>query len=118
MAKVYSHPYEINTPDFNEAFIDGRFSVEKMTELDNRFIEECRAWVRDAGYRHKLTGQIIRFGVADGQAQYMILNGTSIMHLPLGDGYQIPEAHARGLRAKDMAAMVDYEKRMKELWGK
>lgn len=67
-----------------------------------------------------LTGEVIRFSVADGFAQYVV---TSVKPLTLVfidemDGYRIPEAHIRGLRLKDVEAMVAREKAWEEMFAK
>lgn len=86
-----------------------------MREVDDAYVAKCKQWLTDNGYHHKLTGEVIRFGVGDGYAMYMVMNGTKIMHLPLGDAWQIPDAHARGLR---VAEEVKRERAWRELFSK
>lgn len=105
--KVYSSP--LPAPAFN-------FDTWRKDEDD--YIEILRGWLRDHGYKHRLTGKVVRFPVADGYAQYMVMDGRSMVHLPLLDAYQIPDAHARGLRVRDIDALLAADRRMAELFGK
>lgn len=118
MAKVFSPPTEIHVPDFDEAFVNGRYSMEKDNELHEKFYEDLRSWLAVNYPNHKLRGEIVRFQVADGYAQYMIVDGTTMIHLPLGDAYAIPDAHARGLRASDLSELVESRKRLDALFGR
>lgn len=100
--RVYSPPAGIEPPSFEAYFVDGHYDRAKDDELTARYLSELRTWLKDHGYKHRKTGLIVRFPVADGCAQYMIMNTTNLMYLPLGDAWQIPEAHARGLRISEL----------------
>jgi len=90
MAKIFSAPVRIKTPNLSLTGV--KYDVEVK-----RYTDEVRAWVKSVS-KHRLAGEILRFPVADGYAQYMVFSGTELIHLDIGDGYQIPAAHARGLR--------------------
>jgi hypothetical protein len=115
MAQVYATP--IPAPDFNDAMVSGRFNDQRYRKLNAAFIEQCRDWLKQNGYTSPLAGKIVRFPVADGYAEYMIvsLRPVTLMHLPFGDSYQIPEAHARGLRASDLRELVEREEKWARL---
>jgi hypothetical protein len=100
--KVYATPKDITPPAFEDAMVDGKYSMEKDDELTQRYFEELRAWLKRNNCTHRKAGLIVRFPVADGCAQYMIMNATSMIWLPLGDAWQIPDAHARGLRISEL----------------
>lgn len=65
--------------------------------------KDCKA--RSKG-RCKDAGKIVNFQVADSYARYMILSYTELVQLFPMDGYDIPEAHMRGLNEADIRAMV------------
>jgi len=67
----------------------------------------------------ELVGETIRFPVADGHAVYGILseNPLHLCHINEGDGYQIPDAHARGLNLTDVREMVRAEKAINKLFA-
>jgi len=122
MATVYGLPEGFEPPAF-EDFIgpDGRYDREKDDQLHRDFIESLREWVKThrvgAG---DLMGEVVRFPIADGYAQYMIV-GTkpaALMHLPIHDAWEIPEAHARGLRTSDLRDEIMAEKRFAELFAR
>lgn len=62
---------------------------------------------------------IITFGVADGKAIYAVVSKKplQLMHIPMGDAYQVPNAHIRGLRLKDVEVLIDRDKRMKAIFA-
>jgi hypothetical protein len=94
--KVYSPPAGIEAPSY------GHYDLAKDDELTTRYLNELRAWLKSHGYNHRKTGLIVHFPVADGSAQYMIMNADKLMYLPLGDAWQITDAHARGLRISEL----------------
>jgi hypothetical protein len=106
MATVFAPPASIPAPDFSDFIVEGRYDREADKQATGKYLAALRTWLKDHGYKHRLTGKLVAFPVADGCAQYMIINGTRIMYLPLGDAWQIPDAHARGLRATDLAALA------------
>lgn len=113
--KVYSTP--VPAPEFEESMVDGRYSHEKDDEVTERYIAQVKTWLTDHGYHHKLTGEVVRFPIADGYAQYMVANATTLIWLPLGDAWQIPDAHARGLRISDIKAEIDRARKFRELFS-
>lgn len=120
--KVYGLPDHVHVPGFDESFVDGRYSMEKDDEVTKEFFARVKDYcVNELGGTGKLTGEIIRFPIADGYAQYMVCElprTTFLIHLRIHDGWQIPEAHERGLRKQDVKEMVDREKRLAELFGR
>jgi hypothetical protein len=55
-------------------------------------------------------GYIMGFGVADGSALYVVekLRPLTLCHIPHGDGYQIPDAHLRGINIDDVRAELQW----------
>ena len=101
MAKVYGSPYPAPEYDYRASNL-----AENMLEVDRAYCNQLATFLSGKGYHHKLTGKIIRLPYADGCAQYMIANGTSLIHLPLGDAWQVPDYTTRGLRASDLARLA------------
>ena len=109
MAKVFRAPIE--PPAFNYA---------TWREDGDRYIKELRALARkNARGSNLLVGEVIRFQVADGYAQYMVwsVSPLNLVHIDLMDGYRIPDAHARGLRLADVKAMVERDKAIAALFA-
>ena len=110
MAKLYSVPSEIRKPKVD-------FSDFKAYERDcERYENEIRAFIKQSGYNGKNAGEIIRFQVADGYAQYMVLSmrPASLIHIDTMDAWHFQYAHA--LSAKDIQEAVDREKAMAKLF--
>ena len=99
MAKVFSSPVEFN--------IDYSLPWDQYASFENEYYERVREELRRMGHgAHKLFGKLISFPWADSSAIYMVLNATSLVHMPVGDAWQIPAAWIKGLTAKDIAARV------------
>jgi hypothetical protein len=67
----------------------------------------------------ELVGETIRFQVADGYAVYGIMSEKPLQlcHINHGDGYQIADAHIRGLNLTDAREMVRREKAIAEMFA-
>lgn len=84
--KVYALPENLPAPqpDYRN------YDATKEQAAEAKHCAEVKAWLISQGYKGKHTGRIVRFGVADGYAQYMIADGPKsfLIHLPYVDGYQ------------------------------
>lgn len=117
MGKIYAPPKEIGpTPELRDFMTDGRFNSEKMDEAEEAWIDKLRDWCKEYDSEHKYVGEIIRQGVADGCAQYMVLSlrPLVLIHLPLGDAYQFQWAHR--WTASDVKMLVDRGKKMQSMF--
>jgi len=63
---------------------------------------------------------VIRFPRGDGYAQYMVwrTRPLSLLHLPVGDAWDLPDYQIRGLRVKDVRDIVARERGLRELFSK
>lgn len=108
MAQAFANP--IPAPAFMEA--DGSWNMTKYDERCRAYEAETEKYIRrELGGKHKLTGRIIRFQIADGYAQYMIWTPTKWIHLDEVDGYHAADATIRGMRAVDVAEWFEREDR-------
>ncbi len=87
-------------------------------EREAAAIEAAQAKARKAA-KGDLVGEIIRFHIADGYAEYMVVKQRplTLSHLNIGDGYQIPKAHMRGLRLADVQHLVEGERNLRALFA-
>lgn len=118
--QVCSVPDGVTVPDFGDTLTDGRYDMKKDDANIARFIEELKQRLIEMGYTGKLTGNVVRFPIADGYAQYMVAESpkkTVLIHLPIHDAWNIPEAHARGLLKSDIAYMVERDAKFRDLFG-
>jgi hypothetical protein len=68
----------------------------------------------------KYVGAFIRFGVADGHAEYVVHSTSPLQlcHVPYGDAYHAHPILLRGLRVADVKKMVDGEREFAKLFSK
>lgn len=117
--QVYAVPGEVAVPGFEDSCLDGRYDREQDDRVTNEFLAELKAWLVEHGYNRKLTGEIVSFPIADGAAQYMVAEGKStiLVHLPIHDAWNIPAAHMRGLRKKDIVEQVERSRRIAAMFA-
>lgn len=89
---------------------------DKYQELEDKWLEDLQAWIKKNFRGGKYIGRTIRFGVADGSAQYMVMKlgaKPELIHLPLMDAYQFEYAHL--MTATEIKKKIDGEDRFDEL---
>ena len=88
--KVYSIPDALPAPKPDYRNYDS--AKEQARELQH--MRDLKEWLLSAGFDGEMTGEIVRFPVADGYARYMLADGSksALIHLPYGDGYQYTDA--------------------------
>lgn len=117
MAKIWALPEGFEPPDFGEYIsAPGGFAPGGPWDQACKAFEDALAAEAKSHNTGDLVGRVIRFPVADGQASYMVWKQKplELVYVPLVDNYQIPEAHARGLRVADVRKMVSFE----DAWAK
>lgn len=84
--KVYALPESLPAPQIDYM----NYNAEKAQAQEAAHTASVKAWLIAQGYKGKHTGRVVRFGVADGYALYMIADGPKsfLIHLPYVDGYQ------------------------------
>jgi hypothetical protein len=113
--KVYGIPKEVPfaEPDYRNYNRD----VEERREIAHQ--EALKTWMVDQGCNGERTGEVVRFGVADGYAQYMFADrgrSSYLMLLPYGDAYQYQ--HVEFLPQAEIIKLLDQEKRMSEIFAR
>jgi hypothetical protein len=119
MAKVYRVPDDRPPPAFEDYFGKGKSGCwDAYEKAQQDYLKSLQEWARLRYGPSPYIGEIVRFGVGDGNAVYMILRlkPCEIMHIPIGDAWQIPAAHARGLKASDLRGMVERDRKLTELF--
>lgn len=89
MAKLCNIPDEIEIPvlDFNNRVASRQAYTKFYTELRD-YMEQIRP-------NDEYAGEIVRFSVADGFAEYMVVSISPLwlVHIPLYDGYTFEYIH-------------------------
>ena len=117
MAIVYSPPAEIKVPCISQFIKDG-FDRNAYFEAQEAYIEEVRVHLRALGWSVKPNfGEVITYPIADGCAQYMVVDSKAakLVHLPLGDAYESEVAHLS--KSKDILAAIQRRKSLNEMFG-
>lgn len=112
-AKIYGGIQGIEPPKFNFQNFNRKEYNQKCDEFLNKLREQCKA-----NSKHKNVGKVIRFQVADGYAQYMVLSmkPLQLIHINLDDGYQAEIAEL--LTPKKVTELIEREEKMAELFSK
>lgn len=112
MAEIFKCPKEIKQPklDFK--------NIGKYEKDCAEFISELKEFVLKRNPNGKNVGEIIRFPMGDGYAEYMVagIKPVELIHIPLWDAWDFPYAHKTN--AKDIQAQLDGAKAMAKLFGK
>lgn len=106
--KIYAPPSKIIEPKL----LKGRELNPDYDQECEQFTQKLREFCKETS-NHKYAGEVARFLVADGYAEYMIIDGRRVIHLPLGDSYEFP--YAERLLISDFIEKVEKERKWKEL---
>ena len=84
MAKVFTLPDDFQAPDFNWE------DIEQYKKDCAEHTERLKKWCVERNPDQKNVGEVIRFQVADGYAEYMVAatKPVQLIHLPYWDAYQ------------------------------
>ncbi len=113
MAKIYCSDVEAPKYDYSKTDWD---SVQKV---DDKYIADVKADLVAKGFTGSLVGEVVSFPYADGAAYYMVasLRPLALIHLPIGDAWQLPAPYERGLTAKDVRKNVESAKALSQVFG-
>ena len=89
MAKVYLLPKGFVAPDFDWK------EIPKYEKECGELTEKLKKWCIDQNPKQQNIGEIIKFQVADGYAEYMVASTkpVQLIHLPFWDAYQSETAN-------------------------
>lgn len=109
-AKVYSVDVKVPELDFKDR--------QTMLDKDEQYEKDVEAKIRELGYNTPFTGKMIRFGVADGYAVYMIasIKPLVLIHLEYGDAWNFQYVHL--LTATEVKKKVEQQEEMSKLFAK
>ena len=110
MGKVYAAPAECKVPQIT---FGGRFDWDTYNKACDKFTADVVAWAK-AHSRDPLAGEILRFAVADGHAEYVVLSTkpVKLIHLEVGDAWHFQ--HIGLMTAAAIKKQVKAEKK----WAK
>lgn len=113
MAKIYSS--DVAEPKYDYSKTDW----DSIQKVDDKYIADVKADLVAKGFTGSLVGEVVSFPYADGAAFYMVasLRPVALIHLPIGDAWRLPDAHERGLTAKDLRKHVESAKALSQIFG-
>ena len=115
MSKIFSPPDTIKIPELSFKDIGG---YEQACE---KYVEDLKQWcinrAENAGTDTQYIGEVIRFPVADGYAEYMVaaLKPIQLIHIPLWDAWDFQ--YANRLTKKDIIDKINQQNSLKKLFG-
>jgi len=112
MAKIFNPPSDIKEPNLDFSNID------KYQDECKKYIKALKGKLQTYNPNGKNVGEVIRFAVADGYAEYMVasMKPVELVHLPLMDAWEFQYAHL--LTAKEVQESIDKEKAIAKLFKK
>lgn len=111
MIKIFKAPSQVKLPEISFEHIN-----QYQDDCDV-YIEELKALLQRGMPKGKNVGEIIKFPVADGYAQYMVasMKPLQLVHIDLWDGWHFEFIHL--ITSKEVQLKIDQEKKLKELFG-
>ena len=119
--KVYSVPAGVKVPDFMDAMTNGRYDMDKDNKQTQQFLDDVKAKLLSMGFNGPLTGEVVRYQIADGYAQYMVADAprqSCLIHLPLGDAWSLPAWQTNGITKKVLKEQLAADKRLAALFAR
>lgn len=114
MAKIFGVPKEIKIPKLKFS----NFNLKDYNDSLNNFVTELQNHIKKMGYVEVHSGETIRFPIADGHAEYMVLSTKPVMliHLPIGDAWEFE--YANRLTKSDIVKKIKQQKAISKFFNK
>ena len=115
MATAYSAPEGYDPPEFD--IDDYRTGAWQQKEAD--YIARLADRAKMNG-TNPLLGEVVSWPRGDGYAQYMVwqTKPLQLIHLAIGDAWQVEDVLIRGLRVADIRAMVERSRAIAALFAR
>lgn len=112
-AQIYSALDSVKVPTFS--FGTGQ-TIEDHNKAMDKYKVDLKKELNRMGYNGKNVGEVIKFQVADGYAQYMVISmrPLRLMHLPLIDSYEFNYVHL--MTTKEVNDQIEANKKWEELF--
>ena len=107
MAKVYGGVEGINPPKYID-YANKDYSEYELACRD--YIKSISDWCKQESPNCPDAGELLFFGIADGSANYVILNYRELIHLSILDSYSMGDVFHRGIRKADIVKQVKLNK--------
>lgn len=103
-------------PGFEQKPDEDFFAYMDRTDNLLKTMQEKEAALPEGTYE----GVILAFPVADGAAMYLVqkTRPLTLQHIPVGDAWQIPAAHLRGLNMDDVKQHVKRNSSLRAMFSR
>lgn len=112
MAKVFTLPEGFTAPEFNWK------DIEQYNKDCADFTARLKQWCVERNPDQECIGEVIKFPVADGYAEYMVaaIKPVQLIHLPFLDAYDSETAYL--MTAKAIKEKVSQQKALNDLFSR
>ena len=112
---IYKAPTEFKAPELN--FEDVPKYNKEIEDNTNHLKQFCIDRCVKGGKPTENVGEVIRFPVADGYAEYMVacMNPLQLIHLEYYDAYSFQYVHL--LTKKEVTEKINQQKALKKIFG-
>jgi hypothetical protein len=105
--KVFAAPDDLGVPSL---LVNGEVDQQQYEEAEATYLKQLQERLRTLGFPGKHTGREFHIPWADGAARYMVAETATgamhLIHLPLGDAWDVPDYMTRGLRKGDVIRRI------------
>lgn len=120
MAEVFTTPKGFrDPPSLMDYRTEKGLDFDAVQKAEAEWLEELIEWCKtNTDSRSELIGEVIRFPRGDGTANYMVFRTKplTLLHIPLGDAWDLPDYQMRGLRVKDVQELVRQDRALGDLF--
>ena len=101
-ARVYSPPTNISVPELNFS------NVQEYQRESGEYLQKLKDHLVARNPNGKNVGEIIKFPVADGYAEYMVasMKPLELVHIPLWDAWEY--RHVERLTVQDVTEQIEH----------
>lgn len=110
--KIYKAPEGHNPPSLSVYMDEG---AQAYAEAETKYVAGIVKVCKEHS-KHKMAGKIVKFGVADGYAEYAVITPTKLIHLEHGDAYQQP--YIDRLKGSDITDQIKTQEKFDALFKK
>lgn len=105
--KIFLPPEHIVAPEVEDFMPNNDFDDVAYNKAVEDYITKVKEACK-AGSNCPDAGKEIWWPMCDGKARYIVFDYKELWHLPIGDAYEIDDAHARGLRKRDILQRLEH----------
>jgi hypothetical protein len=107
--QVYGGVEGIEAPEWKSGM-----NFQEFNEICAEYEQKIISWCKENS-KHKLAGEVVSFPVADGNANYVIVKPSEVVHLATGDAWHYQ--YIDRLTAKDIEQEIKRSKALHKIFS-